>query len=164
MTYSLHIGCDTTTKSNLENINDNIIQLHVHLAFKYKSLTKNNIVCVFLEFNVIMNTVSLEIQKCNEVGTEGKTSLFLCCRFERNNSIRQNGCFFFYFSVLYELDKSNERGLRRHLVKWFSSKSNLKVESELCSFTNCLEGGYKHIIMMSYNIIHDRTTQCWMWT
>lgn len=61
MTYSLHTDdCDTTTKSNLENINDNIIQLHVHLDLKYKSLTKNNIVSVFLGFNVLTNTVSLE--------------------------------------------------------------------------------------------------------
>lgn len=68
----------------------------------------------------------------------------------------------FYFSVLFELDKSNERGLRRHLIECFLSKSNLKVKSKLCSFTNCSEGGYKHIIMMSNIIIHERTTQCWM--
>lgn len=117
LTYSLHIDCDTTTKSNLENINDNIIQQHMHLDLKYKSLTKNIIVCVFLEFNVFTNTVSLENQECNECGTEDKTSLFLCCRLERNDSFRQNGSF--YFSVLYELEKSNERGLRRHLVKCF---------------------------------------------
>lgn len=60
LTYSLQIECDTTTKSNLENINDNIIQLNVHLDWKYKSLTKNSIVCVFLEFNVVTNTVSLD--------------------------------------------------------------------------------------------------------
>lgn len=99
LAYSLHIDCDTTTKLNLEKINDNIIQLHVHLDWKYKSLTKNNIVCVFLECNVLINTVSLENQECNECGTECKISLFLCCRFERKKSIRQNGCFLLFSFV-----------------------------------------------------------------
>lgn len=39
----------------------------------------------------------------------------------------------FYFSVLDKLDKSNERGLRRHPVKCFKIKSSIKVKSKFCT-------------------------------
>lgn len=51
LSHSLHTACDTTEKPNFENKTDKVNQLSVYLSLWHRSLTKTNIVCIFLAIN-----------------------------------------------------------------------------------------------------------------